>query len=366
MKIGHALTIMLLIAGAARADELQRRSYLGVQFDLEDRTGPGLLVTAVDRDSTAANAGLRPGDRLTSVGSIGTLVSYPPLREELARTAVGTRIALRWYRNANTVFRAAPPMGPLPAERVPGSRVRYGAVDAAGNALRLIVTEPENVDDDTRLVFFLPDAGCESLDFWAATENPVKRLIDGWAAAGFATVRLEKRGVGDSEGASCAALDFTEEHLGYLAALEHLSALGYGGRVLLFGHGVGGLMASELATNAVAGIMVYGATVDTAGDAGRSEAYAVQLAAYDPERRWRQVWQPVLALHGAYDRLAARDDQERIARLTGGRFQSLPRLGHDLLRYDSTDDAAIACGTGTFDPSLIDATLTWIRTLAGR
>jgi hypothetical protein len=84
----------------------------------------------------------------------------------------------------------------------------------------------------------------------------------------------------------------------------------------------------------------------------------------DPERAWRQVWQPVLALHGEYDWLSARADHERIARLTGGRFESLPRLDHEFLRYDSLMESFSARGTGRFEPAIVDATIAWMATLS--
>ncbi len=389
MRVPAALTILLLLAAAVDVGgaELARRSFLGLQFDLADRSGPGLLVTGVASGSTAQQAGMRIGDRLTSVGSIVELDGYPELREELARTPVGSRLSLRWYRGANTVFRAAPSLGPLPAERVPGSRVRYDAIEVEGSALRMILTEPDA--NSTRLIFYLQGMSCDSVDFWQAPEHPVKRLIDGWAAQGFATARLEKRGVGDSEGAPCRDLDLAEELRGYRVALEHLSSLGYGGRVLLFGHGLGGVIASQIASNAVAAVLVFGTPEElspevlvrrqpeaatspdvSAADGtyylGRSVSYFAQLAGYDPERSWRQVWQPVLALHAEYDWLSSRRDAERIARFTGGKFQSLAGMGHDFLHYESAEEAFVAGGTGAFDPAIVDATVTWIRTLTGR
>ena len=97
---------------------------------------------------------------------------------------------------------------------------------------------------------------------------------------------------------------------------------------------------------------------------GRSVSFFVQLAAVDPERAWRQVWQPVLALHGEYDWLSAREDHERVARLTGGKFEALPGLDHEFLRYDDLLESFRARGTGTFAPAVVDATVAWMETLS--
>jgi alpha-beta hydrolase superfamily lysophospholipase len=377
--------------------------------------------------STAAGAGMRSGDRLTSVGSVDVLEAFDELRAELARTPAGQRIPLRWYRGGNRAIRVSPPLTTLPLEQVPGSLVSYDTVAVDGIPQRLILSEP--VAGARGLVLFLSGLRCASYDFWQETDSPIKKLIDGWAGAGFATARLEKRGEGDSAGPPCSELSFDDERRGYAAALSHLSELGYRGRIFLFGHGLGGVIAPLVAMDAVAGVMVYGtvsrpwfdymmdnfqrqdvlagldartiagrqalravyqqgllfagetpsalaARIPGAQDLpdvqladadhydGRSVSFFVQLAAVDPERAWRQVWQPVLALHGEYDWLSAREDHERVARLTGGKFEALPGLDHEFLRYDDLLESFRARGTGTFAPAVVDATVAWMETLS--
>lgn len=418
-----ALLAFTLIAAAAFAD-LQRRSYLGLQFDLTDTSAPGLLVTAVFPNSTAALVGMRAGDRLTSVGSIEVLESFDDLRAELARTPVGSRIGLRWYQG-RVVRRVSPPLSPLPPETVPGSQVRYDEVSVDDVRQRLIVSEP--LEGAAAVVFYIQGLGCSSMDFWFNTDNPVKKLIDGWAEAGFATARVEKRGMGDSEG-DCARLDFETERRGYAAAIERLAALGYAERVFLFGHSLGGVMAPRVANDQVIGVMVYGTVgvpwydymmanfarqdrlaglsdeeseakqalrsrfqqgllfegltpaeliarlpaaaelgdVQLATDTlyyGRSVAFFEQLAEVDPARSWRQVWQPVLALHGEFDWVSARADHERIASLTGGKFLSLDGLDHGFLHYDSLEQSFVSRNTGEFGPAIVEATVTWMRAI---
>jgi pimeloyl-ACP methyl ester carboxylesterase len=417
--------LLILLPVMAGAD-LARRTYLGLQFDLSDREGPGLLVERVLPRSTAESAGMRAGDRLTSVGRVEVLDEFDELRAELKRTPAGERIPLRWYRDRNRVIRVAPALATLPVEEMPGSLVRYESVSVDGLDQRLIVSEP--VAGEARgLVLYLSGLGCASHDYWFETTSPIKQLLDGWARAGFATARLEKRGVGDSQGGDCRELGFEDERRGYSAALAHLAERGFAGRIFLFGHSLGGIVAPLVVTDAVAGVMVYGTASEPWYDyvienferqdrlaglspeeveqrrslrsefqqgllfAGeppvklieripesrslpdvqladdfhyfdRSVPFFMELAAVDPARAWRQVWQPVLALHGEYDWVSARADHERIARLTGGKFQSLPRMDHGFLSYESMDESFSSGGTGVFDAEIVEATLAWMAT----
>ena len=51
----------LLLTSALAADNLERRTYLGLQFDLSDQNGPGLLVQRVLPGSTAGDGRCPPG-----------------------------------------------------------------------------------------------------------------------------------------------------------------------------------------------------------------------------------------------------------------------------------------------------------------
>lgn len=415
--------LIILLPGLLSAADLSRRTHLGLQFDLSDREGPGLLVAQVLPESTATIAGIRPGDRLTSVGQVQVLSQFDELRAELARLSPGDRIPLRWYRGANRVYRVAPPLVALPREEMPESLVAYETVTVDGISQRLILSVPL-AHEPKGLVFYLSDLDCRSHDYWFETRSPIKQLLDGWAGAGFATARLEKRGEGDSEGPDCSALGFADERRGYVAALQRLAERGFEERVFLFGHGLGGIIAPLVITEAVAGVMVYGTVSqpwldylldnlesqdqlaglpDAAvaerrrlrmafqqgllggespatlvqrlpdsrslpdvqdGDhyLGRAVPFYAELAAVQPERAWRQVWQPVLALHGEFDWLSARADHEQIARLTGGKFQSLPGLDHDFLRYESLTESFTAQGTGRPAEDVVQASLAWLAT----
>jgi pimeloyl-ACP methyl ester carboxylesterase len=72
-------------------------------------------------------------------------------------------------------------------------------------------------------------------------------------------MRVEKSGVGDSEGPPCASVDFESEMRGYAAALASLreNPRVNPARVYLFGHSIGSAIVPRLAAKQpVAGIIV--------------------------------------------------------------------------------------------------------------
>jgi pimeloyl-ACP methyl ester carboxylesterase len=141
---------------------------------------------------------------------------------------------------------------PRPAEQLDGHEVRHEHVVAADGArLRTIVTRPL-APGPHPAVLYLQGIGRDSLDFGASPAAPIARLVHGWAASGLVTMRVEKRGVGDSDGDEA---DFDTEVLddgAALAALRTDPAV-RAGEIFVFGHSVGGMIAPLLAEKNTAG-----------------------------------------------------------------------------------------------------------------
>jgi pimeloyl-ACP methyl ester carboxylesterase len=78
-------------------------------------------------------------------------------------------------------------------------------------------------------------------------------------------MRVERSGLGDSEGPHCSRLDLDAELAGHLAGLEALSRAEEvdPSRIFVFGHSVGGMLAPLLARNAsgaIRGVVTFGAS----------------------------------------------------------------------------------------------------------
>jgi pimeloyl-ACP methyl ester carboxylesterase len=109
-------------------------------------------------------------------------------------------------------------------ESYPGIKVELGQVTAAdGTQLRSIVTRPSAATGKLPAVFFAGWLSCDSMeapndaDGFAAL---MRRVV---ARSGMMTYRVDKPGVGDSQG-DCAQLDFDRELEGYRAAWRAMLA----------------------------------------------------------------------------------------------------------------------------------------------
>lgn len=100
-------------------------------------------------------------------------------------------------------------------------------------------------------MLFIGGIGCYSFDAAGAPPGAYTQLLYHFTRRGFVTVRVEKSGMGDSEGAPCPTVDLNNEAVGYAAALHAMEQYPYVDptRVFLFGHSIGGIEAPMIAAH---------------------------------------------------------------------------------------------------------------------
>jgi len=108
-------------------------------------------------------------------------------------------------------------------ENFQNAEVIYGwAQDSAGHKLRMFVTRPKGATGKVPAIFFVGWLSCDSVEYPQGETDGFGaifwRLIE---QSGYATVRMDKAGVGESQG-DCAKLDFGHELQGYQAAFEEI------------------------------------------------------------------------------------------------------------------------------------------------
>jgi pimeloyl-ACP methyl ester carboxylesterase len=109
-------------------------------------------------------------------------------------------------------------------ERFQNAQVIYGwAQDNQGERLRIFVTRPNGASGKAPAIFFVGWLSCDTMEYPNADTNDgfgilLRRLIE---QSGYATVRMDKPGVGESVG-ECPKTDFTTELSGYQSAFEQM------------------------------------------------------------------------------------------------------------------------------------------------
>lgn len=273
----HALAIALATSLLGPQGDLPRRGALGLSFGpvpqetasrFKLSPGQGLVAGKPVPGQTADGLGVMTGDVLLRFN--GQPVAGATIGAAVRATPSGSPITLE-------VLRGGKPMklsgNMVERPRDPGNRnytVEYSHVVSHGKRMRTIITRPKE-DGQHPAFFFIQGFSPVSYDFTLAGSDGSVQQLDGpllfqFADNGFVTMRVEKPGVGDSEGGPFADMDFTTELDIYRQALAQLKAQAAtdAQNVFVFGHSMGGAFGPMIASESpVKGIAVYGTAART-------------------------------------------------------------------------------------------------------
>jgi pimeloyl-ACP methyl ester carboxylesterase len=218
-----------------------------VRADLGIPAGVGVSVQGVIDGASAAAAGILPNDVITQIGDhtvrgVADFVeTVRPLRAGDVRP-----LLVRRGREQMTIPIT---IRPRPFESAPDVDVRYDSVTSDGSRRRTIVTVPRQ-SGRFPAVLYVGGIGCASQESLDLSSNETK-LLYGLTRAGFVTMRVEKSGMGDSEGPACdsPAANFHAEVRAYTAGLRALKGYAFvdSNAVFLVGLSIGGVEAPLIA-----------------------------------------------------------------------------------------------------------------------
>ena len=268
----------LAFAAILQSQPLPRRGALGLAStpltkeqaaSLKLPEGTGVVVADVVPGFTAANAHLQKGDVVAKMN--GKPVSAKTLGE-LARNLPSNQSVSFDVRRGNQTITLKADMVEKPKD--PGTEmyeVSYSHIVSNGKRMRTIITTPRKPGGKRPGFFFIQGFSPNSYDFTLSTSTGDVKTIDGpllhqFASEGFVTIRVEKPGVGDSEGGPFADLDYITELDIYRQTLKQLKE--HGGvdkdNIFIFGHSMGGAFGPMIAAESqVKGIATYGTAART-------------------------------------------------------------------------------------------------------
>ncbi len=277
MKTSFALLSLLVLTQFSQASpnlpsDLPRRGGLGSGFAplpagqaeaLGLKAGAGLVVQAVVPGLTADKAGLKPGDIITMMNDREAVA--PGLGAWVRELPANSKMTFKVVREGKpTTLTTAL----VPKPRDPGNanyEVIYSHVVSHGKRMRTIITKPRKAGKYPGF-FFIQGFSPISYDFTLEGSTGDVTSLNGpllfdFANSGFVTIRVEKPGVGDSEGGPFAPMDYHTELDIYRQTLKQLKAMPEvdAGNVFIFGHSMGGSFGPMVAAeNPVRGLAIYG------------------------------------------------------------------------------------------------------------
>jgi uncharacterized protein len=249
------------VVAAAQGTDLPRRAYLGMQLD---QAPEGVKVAHAVQGGTAVKLGIQAGDVVQEIN--GTAIKSPnDLAAWVEQQISGTAITVRIVRGSeqktlqgNLVERAREPSNAQYS-------VAYGQVASKRGMLRTISTAPTAAGKHPALLF-IQGVTLSSIDFPLSDANAYAQIVRAFARGGFVTMRVDKPGVGDSQGGPGSEMDFNDELDGYRQALKALLARPNvdAQRVFIFGHSMGGYWGPVLAGEfKLKGVIVSGTVFRT-------------------------------------------------------------------------------------------------------
>jgi hypothetical protein len=175
--------------------------------------GVGILATDVIPEKSAANAGIEKGDIVIAIDNKPLKFSETPARVRELESGKNFNVTVirkgEKVELSGTVFEKP---------RDPGNshyEVLYRHITSNGKRMRTIITRPRKEGKYPGFMF-IQGFSPVSYDFTLEGSRGDVTTINGpllyeFANSNFVTIRVEKPGVGDSEGGPFADLDFTTE-----------------------------------------------------------------------------------------------------------------------------------------------------------
>lgn len=254
--------------------ELRRQGFLGAQLaplapDVRTRLKladgqQGVLVMRADAGSSAETAGLAADDVILKINEAG-VSDVNGFVGAVRQYKAGDKFDLTVLRGGQQISKTVT-LKPRPFETHPDFDILYRAVDTKGGRRRVIITKPKTANTKFSAVLLVGGIGCYSLDNFPPS-HAYRKILYALTEQGFATMRVEKTGMGDSEGPACQSpqADLRQEVDGYVAGLNALKGYDFvdADKTFIFGHSIGGIVGPLVAAESPVRGMIVVATVGT-------------------------------------------------------------------------------------------------------
>lgn len=240
------LASLLGIADWAVADQLKRRANIQASFKLLPTAG--VEIRKFRENSALQAGGFEVGDRILSIND--TNISGQAVWDDMYDSLVADNNYTIVARRGTKVFTKQVVFAPVEKESYQGIDVTYGSiVNDYGIRQRYILTKPSKAKGKLASIFVVGGLSCSSIESTPGrSSNYIRVLRDLVTKSNMLVFRLEKPGLGDSEG-NCSQTDFATELNGLETALEWLKAQTFvdTSKIVVYGNSMGSAIAPYLA-----------------------------------------------------------------------------------------------------------------------
>jgi len=228
------------------AAHLRRRAQVGVRLQMHASL-PLAVVSNVETETPAEKSGLRVGDRVMAINDQAIPDSYA-LQSAVQKIRGGDRVTFIVMRGTSVQsFEIAFTPSPMPLETHANLSLEATQLtNDYGDRLRVLITKPTQSQGKLPAILFVSWLSCSTVEDRGAADSWSRMMRDVAAGSGAVMLRLEKPGVGDSQGPPCSSCDLVRELNGYQAALRYLKARNDVDttRLLIFGGSLGGTLSA--------------------------------------------------------------------------------------------------------------------------
>ena len=259
--IYYCIAVTLLSINIGYTEEpLNRRATWQASFNPIQKDRPGATIKSLEQKTPLYRQGFRTGDRIIKINDqlISTAAVWHDITDDLTDQQDYEIVAKRGHTviHKNVRFKG------LPREQHPDIKTIYTDItNDYGIRQRLIITHPDQTGVSFAGVIILQGLSCSTIELLPGDTANYKKVFKALINdTNMAVLRIEKPGLGDSEG-HCSQTDFLTELNGYQRAVEFFLEQPFVNKsqVIVYGNSMGSALAPYIAnTYDLAGIISDG------------------------------------------------------------------------------------------------------------
>jgi pimeloyl-ACP methyl ester carboxylesterase len=241
------LVSFILLINISNAQLLKRRATWQAKISSPKNNEPGAKIISIEKNSPIEKIGLLPNDLILKVDNI--LIKNDETWTEITYGIRSSKpITIQALRDTELIeFNLK--LNPIPKETHKDLDTYYEEVTSVyGITQRIIITKPKKTGKQPAIVL-IGGLSCSSIEVYPGRSSNWAKVIQGLVEkTNMVVMRIEKPGVGDSEG-DCSKSDFLTDLAGYRAAIKLLKSKPYidTSKIVVYGSSMGSALAPLLA-----------------------------------------------------------------------------------------------------------------------